>query len=348
LRQDLAGIHDRNPIAVFRLLHEVRSDDDGDALLGQCGDAAPEGAPGQRIRTAGGLIEKQQLRLVQQRRRHCQALFEAARQLSADRAFVPGKLELLQRPGNAGTPRRASKAVGTGEEFEILQNAQRAIQGELLRHVSEPCTRRRGCFPDVRSRDEQLAATGCKQTTEHAKRRRLAGAIGSEQPEDLAAPNLEGDAIDGCEDTELLLEFMDAHHRSIAVARGRPRKRDGLRPLTLGGVTQQYHEAILEARGHGNHRQAPQGIVARWCIVRRRVARRRGVALGIPGGTCRHSGRVDRAAYEAHPSAIGHGIDDIGQVEQPRLQYARRLRLPGLDHETAAGGLLGHVRRRAL
>ena len=83
LREHPAGIHDRDPVAVFRLLHEVRGDDDGHALLGERGDAAPEGAARQRIGAAGRLIEKQDLRLVQQRRGHGEALLVAARQLRA-------------------------------------------------------------------------------------------------------------------------------------------------------------------------------------------------------------------------------------------------------------------------
>ena len=83
LREDPAAIQDRDAVAIFGFFHEMRGDDDGDALLGQRGDAPPELAPGQRIGAAGRLVEKQDLGLVQQRRRHGEPLLEAAGELSA-------------------------------------------------------------------------------------------------------------------------------------------------------------------------------------------------------------------------------------------------------------------------
>ena len=78
LRQNLARVHDCDPIAVIRLLHEVRCNDYGHTLLGQRSNLAPENPSRQRIGTACRLIEKQDLRLMQQCRRHCQALFETS------------------------------------------------------------------------------------------------------------------------------------------------------------------------------------------------------------------------------------------------------------------------------
>ena len=51
--------------------------------FGQRRDAPPELAPRQRIGAAGGLVQKQNLRLVQQRRGHRQPLLEAAGQMAA-------------------------------------------------------------------------------------------------------------------------------------------------------------------------------------------------------------------------------------------------------------------------
>src|SRR5271169_6935085 len=42
LRQNLTGIHDRDAVAVLRLLHEMRGHDDCHPLFCQRGDAAPE------------------------------------------------------------------------------------------------------------------------------------------------------------------------------------------------------------------------------------------------------------------------------------------------------------------
>src|SRR5262249_13811226 len=83
LREDAASIEDRHTIAVFGLFHEMRRDDHRDAALGEQGYPLPELAPGEWIGAAGGLVKKQDLRLVQERRRHCESLLVAAGQLPA-------------------------------------------------------------------------------------------------------------------------------------------------------------------------------------------------------------------------------------------------------------------------
>src|SRR6187402_1495029 len=45
LRQHLAGVHDRDPIAILRFLHEVRRHDDGHALLRKRRDSPPKCSP---------------------------------------------------------------------------------------------------------------------------------------------------------------------------------------------------------------------------------------------------------------------------------------------------------------
>ncbi len=49
------------------------------------------------------------------------------------------------------------------------------------------------------------------------------------------------------------------------------------------------------------------------------------------------------ASNEADPPAVGHGIDDVRLIEQPRLQTARRLARRGDGHETAPGRQGGHL-----
>ena len=102
LGQHAAGIHDRDAVAVFGFLHEMRGDDHGHALLGQRGDPPPEFAAGQRIGAAGRLVEKQNLRLVQQRGGHRQALLESAGQLAAGQARQRRQFELLAAPSRCG------------------------------------------------------------------------------------------------------------------------------------------------------------------------------------------------------------------------------------------------------
>src|SRR6185437_7486018 len=112
LGEHAARIHDRDVIAVLRLLHEVRRDDDGDTLIRERGDPAPERAPGERIGAARRLIEEEDLRLVQKSCAHREALFVAARQLPTRQRRMIGELELAQRPVDTLAAAAALQAVG--------------------------------------------------------------------------------------------------------------------------------------------------------------------------------------------------------------------------------------------
>jgi len=55
-RKQRSRILNGDSVAVFRLLHEMRRDDDRDAALRQRSDRAPERTPRQRVDAAGGLV----------------------------------------------------------------------------------------------------------------------------------------------------------------------------------------------------------------------------------------------------------------------------------------------------
>src|SRR2546426_5557736 len=73
--------HHRQPRALFRLVHVVRRHEDRRPRPGEVVDRVPEPASGGGIHAGGGLIEKQQRRLVDQRARQRKSLPPAAREL---------------------------------------------------------------------------------------------------------------------------------------------------------------------------------------------------------------------------------------------------------------------------
>jgi hypothetical protein len=54
----------------------------------------------------------------------------------------------------------------------------------------------------VNAADDRCSGRGLQQAAQHADRRRLSGAIASEEAEDFAGTNLERDVIDGHEAAE--------------------------------------------------------------------------------------------------------------------------------------------------
>ena len=60
---------------------------------------------------------------------------------------------------------------------------------------------------------QRAAGAGLQQAGEHADRRRLARAVGAEEPEHLAGPHVEGDVIDRGEPAELARELVHVDGR---------------------------------------------------------------------------------------------------------------------------------------
>ena len=82
-RDHPAAVHQRDAMAVLGFVHVVRGDEDGVAGLGKLVNQLPETAARDRIDAAGGLVQKQNRRLVQNRAAQRQALFPAAREQRA-------------------------------------------------------------------------------------------------------------------------------------------------------------------------------------------------------------------------------------------------------------------------
>ncbi len=73
-----AAVHERDAMAVFRLVHIMRGDENGVAGRGELIDQIPELPPGDGIDAAGRLIQKQNGRFVQDRATKGEPLFPSA------------------------------------------------------------------------------------------------------------------------------------------------------------------------------------------------------------------------------------------------------------------------------
>src|SRR5258708_17904407 len=74
-------------VAAFGFFHQVRGDDNGDTLLiAEDLEVLPKVAPGAGIEAGGGLVEKQNLRIVWQ----AVAELDAAQQTSGDSLYAIG------------------------------------------------------------------------------------------------------------------------------------------------------------------------------------------------------------------------------------------------------------------
>ena len=146
---------------------------------------------------------------MQQRRGHRQPLLEPAGQIAAGQSCEGCELKLLQSPVDAVSLARGPEVIGAGEELQILGHRELAVKRELLGDVADPLARRGAGATQIHSRHPQRAAGSGQQSAQHAKRRGLACAVGTEQAEDLAPLNIEADVVNGNETAELADQIAD-------------------------------------------------------------------------------------------------------------------------------------------
>ena len=136
--QHATGMHQRDTIAAFGLVHEVGRDEDGDLLaVRQVDHHPPEGVARDRIDAGGGLIEDQQGRFVDHRHRERQALPLAERQGRRQRVQHVEQLETASDLLDASRDRLLRQAEQAGVEVEVLPHGQLAVEREGLRHVAD-------------------------------------------------------------------------------------------------------------------------------------------------------------------------------------------------------------------
>src|SRR5580704_705856 len=113
------------------------------------------------------------------------------------------QVELAEGPFDAIPLAAAAEAVGAAEEIEVLDDRELAVKRKLLGDITNLLPGRGPRGVQIDSRDAQRAAGSGEQAAQHAERGRLAGSVGAQKAEDLAAVNLEADMIDRGERSEL-------------------------------------------------------------------------------------------------------------------------------------------------
>ena len=152
-----------------------------------------------RVDPRGRLVEEQHLGAMRERAGDHQPLREPARQLEDHRSCALGERELLEElvgaaPGLA--PRDSEEAPVV---VEVLTHGELAVERVRLGDDADAALHRGGMRGDVESRDECASTGRDDRRREHPDRRRLAGAVRPEQPEELAGAELEVDSVDGFE-----------------------------------------------------------------------------------------------------------------------------------------------------
>ena len=139
-----------------------------------------ERAHGERIEPGEGLVEHEQLGLVQQRRRELGALLVAVRELLDLRAGAIGETEPLEPRGRRRACRAAAETVQGAEVGELLAERHPRVEAALLRHVAEPQPLGQTDRPPA---PEHLTGVQLDQPEDGAHRRRLSRAVRAQEAE---------------------------------------------------------------------------------------------------------------------------------------------------------------------
>ena len=108
-----------------------------------------------------------------------------------------GEAHEVQGVFDAALALGAGDAVELGGKVEIFPAGEAAIGGKHLRHVADSAADLRGSFDDVEAGDRGGALGRLEQGGEHLDGGALAGAVGSQEAEDGAVGDVQGDVIGG-------------------------------------------------------------------------------------------------------------------------------------------------------
>src|SRR5262249_7109131 len=141
-----------------------------------------------------GLVEQEQLWLVQHAGGKRQPLFPAARERARQLIAPRCQTETLERLVDPLLQRL--HVVHAADEIEVLANREILVEAETLGHVANALLDLGRLRPNVETEAGTLAGVRGQQSAEHADRRGLAAAVRAEKSHDDAARHFDIEIVD--------------------------------------------------------------------------------------------------------------------------------------------------------
>jgi hypothetical protein len=184
----------RDPVAEdLRLLHVVRGQEHRAALVTERSHDLPERPSRGRIHARRRLVEEDDLGVVHERERDGQPLSLAPGQVPGLRLALLAEVEEVDQLGS----RPPAPAEERREQVEELGDGQPRVERRGLERDPDPVLDRVRVARGIDPEDARLAGIGRPEALQDLDRRRLPRPVGAEEPEDLAAADLEVDPVDG-------------------------------------------------------------------------------------------------------------------------------------------------------
>src|SRR5437879_581446 len=219
----------------IRFVHVVGGEEYGHALGGpEVAHVGPHLIAALRIEAQGRLVEKQDLRRVQQPAGDLEAALHAAGERLHQ---VVAPLPQLEHPQEQFTPLAPGvprHVVQHPVDVHVLPRRELAVETRILEHDAEALADFRAMGGDVETVELERARRRMQQGGEHPDGRGLAGAVRPEERENLPGSHIEGDVVDGHDVPERLDDVLDADDRTVA---HRSRRSPYGRRCAVGGST---------------------------------------------------------------------------------------------------------------
>ena len=170
-----------------------------------------------QIDADGRLVEDDQARAVQQPGREVEAALHAAGEAAhrlARSILQPGQ---RQRPLDPLGQLGAAQAVQAAEEAQVLPRGQILVQGQVLWHQADGAAGGERVARQIVTGHARAAPAGRDHAAHHRDGRGLAGAVGSEQAEDLALLDVQVEGTDSAQRAVVLSQppTLQERHRAL-------------------------------------------------------------------------------------------------------------------------------------
>mmetsp|Transcript_29280 Transcript_29280/g.53020 ORF Transcript_29280/g.53020 Transcript_29280/m.53020 type:complete len:262 (-) Transcript_29280:10-795(-) len=210
-RDDAPGLQHADPLAQRLGFFEVmRGQQHRVALLVQAGDELPQGLAQLHVDAGGGLVQHDDGWAVHQGLGHQHAALHAARELAHIGIGLVGQAQVGEQLVDPVVVVLDPEVAAL--DTQRLAHAEEGVEHQFLRHHAQRLARGGVVVHHVVAHHAHAALGGTGQAGQHADQRRLAGAVGAEQAEELAAADVEADAIQ-CLDLPSPVGFLDVLKR---------------------------------------------------------------------------------------------------------------------------------------
>src|SRR5919197_1510858 len=221
LRDDLSLVlHDEPVTQLFGFFHVVRREEQRRSGLLEPVETVPDDVSRLRIEAGRRLVEQHHVGVVHERTSNGQAALHPARERLHPVVRALRELDELEELVGALRELPARNAEVASVDDDVLPDGQLHVECVELRDDPEPRADLHPVLHRVEAEDAQGPVRDRRDAADHAHRRRLPCAVRAEEPEGLAATEVEVDRVDRGQLAEALDEPASLDQRLSVLACG--------------------------------------------------------------------------------------------------------------------------------